>query len=145
MVGLFFTTQAVLEGKGLGEARRRIESSWAPTLYKNWGLFSPSPSSLLLPSIPLQLMKNDETSPGSTRQLLHRTPSPPPCPRQRRLPFLEVRPLLLLLSAGTRLKPSKCSAYLSYANSASGGVDRELEDVVTEGDAGKDKVVALVA
>lgn len=44
MVGLFFTTQAVLEGGGLPEARRRIEKSWAPTLYKNWGLFSSFPS-----------------------------------------------------------------------------------------------------
>lgn len=41
MVGLFFTSMSVLEGKGLSEAKKRIESSWAPTLFKNWGLFIP--------------------------------------------------------------------------------------------------------
>jgi hypothetical protein len=40
MVGLFFTSMSVLEGGGLEEAKKRISTSWEPTLYKNWGLFS---------------------------------------------------------------------------------------------------------
>lgn len=34
---LFFTCQSLLEGKGFGEARRRIETSWWPTIQANWG------------------------------------------------------------------------------------------------------------
>ncbi|KAL8280913.1 hypothetical protein RQP46_006592 [Phenoliferia psychrophenolica] len=103
MVGLFFTTQAVLEGKGLGEARRRIESSWAPTLYKNWGLF-----------IPVQLANFSIVPP------------------HLRLVLVNVVSLFW-------------NAYLSYANSASGGVDRELEDVTDSAEGVKDKAIALVA
>lgn len=36
MVGAFFTSQALLEGKGLGEAQHRLNTSWEPTLIKNW-------------------------------------------------------------------------------------------------------------
>lgn len=43
LVGTFFTVQSLLEGKGLGEARRRVEENWWPTLQKNWGLFSELP------------------------------------------------------------------------------------------------------
>ncbi|TNY17046.1 hypothetical protein DMC30DRAFT_420165 [Rhodotorula diobovata] len=38
---LFFTCQSLLEGKGFGEARRRIETSWWPTIQANWGTWIP--------------------------------------------------------------------------------------------------------
>lgn len=40
---LFFTAQSLLEGKGFGEAKRRIETSWWPTIQANWGSASLSP------------------------------------------------------------------------------------------------------
>ncbi|KAM0752217.1 integral membrane protein [Meredithblackwellia eburnea MCA 4105] len=41
LVGVFFTSMSLMEGKGIEEAKRRISTSWAPTLVKNWGLFIP--------------------------------------------------------------------------------------------------------
>ncbi|KAI5476154.1 hypothetical protein MNV49_000372 [Pseudohyphozyma bogoriensis] len=41
MVGAFFTSMSLLEGKGIEEAKRRIETSWQPTLIRNWGVFIP--------------------------------------------------------------------------------------------------------
>ncbi|CEQ40395.1 SPOSA6832_02006 [Sporobolomyces salmonicolor] len=41
MIGVFFGTQSLLEGKSIDQAKRRISSSWWPTLEKNWLLFVP--------------------------------------------------------------------------------------------------------
>ncbi|GAA5876604.1 hypothetical protein JCM8547_002420 [Rhodosporidiobolus lusitaniae] len=41
MVGLFFSAQTFLEGKGTDEAKKRLESSWWPTLQRNWGVWFP--------------------------------------------------------------------------------------------------------
>ncbi|KPV75394.1 uncharacterized protein RHOBADRAFT_66412, partial [Rhodotorula graminis WP1] len=38
---IFFTAQSLLEGKGFGEAKRRIETSWWPTIQANWGTWIP--------------------------------------------------------------------------------------------------------
>ncbi|GAA6049665.1 hypothetical protein JCM3770_005060 [Rhodotorula araucariae] len=38
---LFFTCQSLLELKGFGEAKRRIESSWWPTIQTNWSVWIP--------------------------------------------------------------------------------------------------------
>jgi len=40
MVGLFFTSLSVMEGKGLEGAKDRVTKSWWSTLKMNWGLFS---------------------------------------------------------------------------------------------------------
>ncbi|GAA5822535.1 hypothetical protein JCM10212_004237 [Sporobolomyces blumeae] len=42
MVGVFFTSQTFLEGKGIDEAQRRLRESWWPTLQKNWQLWIPT-------------------------------------------------------------------------------------------------------
>lgn len=41
MVGAFYTSQALLEGQGIEEAKHRLNNSWQPTLVKNWILFIP--------------------------------------------------------------------------------------------------------
>ncbi|GAA5974015.1 hypothetical protein JCM8115_005987 [Rhodotorula mucilaginosa] len=41
VLSLFFTCQSLLEGKGFGEAKRRIETSWWPTIQRNWSLWIP--------------------------------------------------------------------------------------------------------
>ncbi|GAA5908241.1 hypothetical protein JCM6882_006779 [Rhodosporidiobolus microsporus] len=41
MVALFFSAQTFLEGKGVSEAKSRLESSWWPTLQRNWGVWIP--------------------------------------------------------------------------------------------------------
>ncbi|GAA5980544.1 hypothetical protein JCM11641_006675 [Rhodosporidiobolus odoratus] len=41
MVGVFFTAQTFLEGKGTDEAQKRLASSWWPTLQRNWGVWIP--------------------------------------------------------------------------------------------------------
>jgi len=41
-VGFFFTSMSVLEGKGLGEAERRLKTAYTPTLVRNWGVFIPT-------------------------------------------------------------------------------------------------------
>ncbi|GAA6002557.1 hypothetical protein JCM10207_001181 [Rhodosporidiobolus poonsookiae] len=41
MVSLFFTAQTFLEGKGVDEAKKRLEKSWWPTLQRNWGVWIP--------------------------------------------------------------------------------------------------------
>ncbi|KAK4697141.1 hypothetical protein P7C70_g8260, partial [Phenoliferia sp. Uapishka_3] len=87
LVATFFTTQALMEGKGIEEAKRRVDTSWAPTLLKNWGLF-----------IPVQLANFSIV------------------PAHLRLVLVNVVSLFW-------------NAYLSYANSASGGIDRDLIEV----------------
>lgn len=42
MVGVFFTSQTFLEGKGIDEAQKRLRDSWWPTLQKNWQLWIPT-------------------------------------------------------------------------------------------------------
>ncbi|GAA5861613.1 hypothetical protein JCM3774_002646 [Rhodotorula dairenensis] len=41
VLSLFFTCQSLLEGKGFTEAKRRIETSWWPTIQRNWSLWIP--------------------------------------------------------------------------------------------------------
>ncbi|GAA6042261.1 hypothetical protein JCM8097_000602 [Rhodosporidiobolus ruineniae] len=41
MVGVFFTAQTFLEGKGVGEAKERLSQNWWPTLQRNWGVWFP--------------------------------------------------------------------------------------------------------
>ncbi|GJN89161.1 hypothetical protein Rhopal_002135-T1 [Rhodotorula paludigena] len=41
MLTVFFTTQSLLEMKGFGEAKRRMQSSWWPTLKTNWSVWAP--------------------------------------------------------------------------------------------------------
>jgi len=41
IVGLFFTSMTILEGKGTYEIRRRLETTWQPTIIKNWTVFIP--------------------------------------------------------------------------------------------------------
>ncbi|TFY57474.1 hypothetical protein EVG20_g8532 [Dentipellis fragilis] len=41
-VGWFFTSMAILEGKGFGGAVNRMQSAYVPTLIRNWGVFVPA-------------------------------------------------------------------------------------------------------
>ncbi|KAI0318292.1 hypothetical protein OF83DRAFT_1171226 [Amylostereum chailletii] len=41
-VGFFFTAMPLLEGKGLDEAKNRINTAYAPTLLRNWAVFGPA-------------------------------------------------------------------------------------------------------
>lgn len=41
MVGVFFTSMSLLEGKGLDEAKKRLDTSYKSTLVRNWGVFVP--------------------------------------------------------------------------------------------------------
>jgi len=41
-VAFFFGSMSLLEGKGFGEAKNRIESAYVPTLFRNWGVFIPA-------------------------------------------------------------------------------------------------------
>lgn len=39
LVGLFFSTMSILEGKGIEGAKTKVKASWSATLVKNWALF----------------------------------------------------------------------------------------------------------
>ena len=39
LLGVFFTTMSLMEGKGVEGAKDRISSQWWPTLQRNWALF----------------------------------------------------------------------------------------------------------
>ncbi|KAL5495889.1 SYM1 [Sanghuangporus weigelae] len=41
-VGFFFTSMTFLEGKGISEAKRRVEAAYIPTILRNWGVFVPT-------------------------------------------------------------------------------------------------------
>ncbi|TDL21241.1 hypothetical protein BD410DRAFT_790000 [Rickenella mellea] len=41
-VVFFFTGMTFLEGKGVGEATRRVEQAYVPTLLRNWSVFIPT-------------------------------------------------------------------------------------------------------
>ena len=87
---LFFTAQSLLEGKGFGEAKRRIETSWWPTIQANWGSASLS-LYLWLSSFPLVLIlglprSRRSLDSGSDAQLLGRAAASPPPHRQRASP-----------------------------------------------------------
>lgn len=41
-VGFFFTSMAFLEGRGIGEAKQRLEKAYTSTLIRNWGVFVPT-------------------------------------------------------------------------------------------------------
>ncbi|OCB89511.1 hypothetical protein A7U60_g3306 [Sanghuangporus baumii] len=41
-VGFFFTSMTFLEGKGISEAKRRVEAAYVPTILRNWGVFIPT-------------------------------------------------------------------------------------------------------
>ncbi|KAI0917809.1 hypothetical protein AcV7_007116 [Taiwanofungus camphoratus] len=42
IVGFFFGSMTLLEGKGISEARERISQSYVPTLLRNWCVFVPA-------------------------------------------------------------------------------------------------------
>ncbi|KAI0759251.1 hypothetical protein BD413DRAFT_598556 [Trametes elegans] len=42
VVGMFFGSLTLLEGKGLREAQDRIREAYTPTLIRNWGVFIPT-------------------------------------------------------------------------------------------------------
>lgn len=123
MVGLFFTSMSVLEGGGLEEAKKRISTSWEPTLYKNWGLFS----TFFLFFHWRRVDIDGVRSPGSVGEFLRRASSFEARFGQCRLLVLEVS--TPLSHSQTTTDELYDSAYLSYANSSSGGVDRELQDI----------------
>ncbi|THH04331.1 hypothetical protein EW145_g5604 [Phellinidium pouzarii] len=41
-VVFFFSSMTFLEGKGVSEARKRVEAAYVPTLLRNWGVFIPA-------------------------------------------------------------------------------------------------------
>ncbi|EJD04619.1 uncharacterized protein FOMMEDRAFT_107423 [Fomitiporia mediterranea MF3/22] len=41
-VVFFFSSMTFLEGKGISEATRRVETAYVPTLLRNWGVFVPA-------------------------------------------------------------------------------------------------------
>ncbi|KAH8105767.1 hypothetical protein DFH11DRAFT_644837 [Phellopilus nigrolimitatus] len=41
-VVFFFSSMTFLEGKGVGEAKKRVETAYVPTLLRNWGVFVPA-------------------------------------------------------------------------------------------------------
>lgn len=120
---LFFTAQSLLEGKGFGEAKRRIETSWWPTIQANWGSASLSPPRLNISVTDCRLHSSPSLAPqpgsrcrrstsrscrrifASSRStcaslLSHPGPSssspPRPSSRTGRQPLLEVRLSLVL-------------------------------------------------
>jgi protein Mpv17 len=48
MVGVFFSAQTLLEGKGTDEVQKRLEKNWWNTLQTNWGVSSYSLSGIVL-------------------------------------------------------------------------------------------------
>ncbi|KAI0810770.1 hypothetical protein BC629DRAFT_1589528 [Irpex lacteus] len=42
VVGFYFTSMTLMEGKGFSEAQARLDKSYAPTLIRNWGVFIPT-------------------------------------------------------------------------------------------------------
>ncbi|PCH32961.1 hypothetical protein WOLCODRAFT_134826 [Wolfiporia cocos MD-104 SS10] len=42
VVGFFFTSMTLMEGKGIADVQDRISSSYAPTLLRNWCVFIPT-------------------------------------------------------------------------------------------------------
>ncbi|KAI0659438.1 hypothetical protein C8Q70DRAFT_1053806 [Cubamyces menziesii] len=42
VVGMFFGSLTLLEGKGIRDAQQRIEDAYVPTLVRNWGVFVPT-------------------------------------------------------------------------------------------------------
>lgn len=125
LVGVFFTSMSLMEGKGIDEAKRRVKNFWFPTLQKNWSLFSAFRRPLVA-----ELFADSLRSPRSARQLRYRPRSSTNPARERSQSFLEVSrssPFLTRTSSLTR-SPAR-SAYLSYANSQSGA---PVEDKVKE-------------
>ncbi|PAV21604.1 integral membrane mpv17 pmp22 [Pyrrhoderma noxium] len=41
-VVFFFSSMTFLEGKGISEAKKRVENAYVPTLIRNWGVFIPA-------------------------------------------------------------------------------------------------------
>lgn len=42
ILGVFFSSMTILEGKGTDEIRSRLKTAWQPTLVRNWMLFIPT-------------------------------------------------------------------------------------------------------
>jgi len=42
VVGVFFGSMTLLEGKSVADAQERIRDSYVPTLVRNWGVFVPA-------------------------------------------------------------------------------------------------------
>ncbi|KAI0085863.1 hypothetical protein BDY19DRAFT_963288 [Irpex rosettiformis] len=42
VVGFYFGSMTLMEGKGITEAQARIEKQYVPTLLRNWGVFIPT-------------------------------------------------------------------------------------------------------
>ncbi|EPS95827.1 hypothetical protein FOMPIDRAFT_1025605 [Fomitopsis schrenkii] len=42
VIGFFFTSMTLLEGKSFQDARQRVSEAYVPTLVRNWGVFVPT-------------------------------------------------------------------------------------------------------